>query len=162
MKDKNTPTTAEIADRHRRLMALAMLAIGMMYLSKALIFLFSETPALYLDYFQGIMAGLTLALLSPILIWKVRHRSASERFVYFSKDGFAAQALMFAQKRSWAITFVLLAFLEPLGELFTKYPLEFVLQIVLAIMLCSMSLLFLYKTRSDEGLAIEGGEASHA
>ena len=162
MTDKPSPSTAEIADRHRRYLALAMLAVGTLYLSKAILHLISTGFEFYVDYFQVFLAGITLALIAPIMIWKFRHRSSSERIVYFSKDGFAAQALIFAQKRSWAITFVMLTLMEPMSSIFSAYPVEFSIQLVLGVMLCSMSILYLYKTRPDERYELEGGEASHA
>jgi hypothetical protein len=162
MSDKPSLTIAEIADRHRRYMAYAMLAVGTLYFSKAAVHLIPAHIAHYMDYVQVFLAAITVVLIAPIMIWKITHRSASERIVYFSKDGYAAQAFIFAQKRSWAITFVLLTLLEPLTKILANYPVEFAIQLVLAIMLITMSLLFLYKTRPDEDLAFESGEASHA
>ncbi len=157
MPDNNSQSAAEVADRHRRYMALAMLALAVMYVTKAGVHLVSENMGEYLELFQVGMALITVAFIAPLVIWKIRHRAPSERLEYFDKDGYAAQALIFAQKRSWAITFVLLCFLEPLEQILGKYPVDFVLQLILALMLGTMSMLFLYKTRSTDGLAFEGG-----
>lgn len=162
MTKKTTLSTADIADRHRRYMALAMLTAGLMFLGKVGLYFAPESIKSYMDTFQIGMGIITVAFIVPIMVWKLSHRSSGERFVYFSEDGFAAQALVYAQKRSWAITFVLLAFLEGMAEGLTQYPSEIFLQIGLFVMLVTMSLLFLYKTRKNDGLAFEGGEATHA
>ena len=158
--DQHSP--AEIADRHRRYMALAMLAVSLMFLFKAAAYLVSDELAMPTDIVVVMMAVLTIALIAPIMIWKIRHRSSAERIVYFSKDGFAAQVLSYSQRISWVITFVFLIFLEGLTEILSNYPTEFVLQIVIAVLVGTKSLVYLYKTRSSGGLEFEEGEASHA
>lgn len=153
----NKLSSAEIADRHRQYMAFAMLCVAAMFLTKALIHLVGAEIEMVLDIIQVALALLAVGLLVPIFVWKARHSSRSERLEYFSTDGFAAQALMFAQKRSWAITFILMVMLESLNNTLSRFPYEFSIQIVITVMLASMSLLFLYKTRSEGGLAMDGG-----
>jgi|GEM_PF-5429249 len=162
MEKRHQTSPAEIADRHRRFMALAMLALSFMFLSKALMHLLPEDMAISSDYFQIAAAIITVILVAPITLWKMKHRSSSERLVYFSKDGYAAQALFFAQKMSWAVTFILLICLESLNSVLSRYPTEFALQLLLAVMLASMSLIFLFKTRNNDGLEFGGGATSHA
>ncbi len=143
-------------------MAFGVLAVSFMFLAKAVENLVQSSAGLYVDAFQITMAVTTIGLFVPILIWKARHRSAGERLVYFSEDGYGAQALIFAQKKSWVLTCAFLVVVESITHRLTDVPSEVLLQLVIAVMLGTMSVLFLYKTRSDGDLEFEGGDASHA
>ncbi len=163
MKNKKTQTPADVADRHRQFMAFGMLAVGLIYLSKMTEHLIdSSAVQQYLEIFQVAMALTSLGFFSPALFWKFRHRSTGERYIYFSKDGFAAEALNTAQRASFVLSFLMLAFLESSGKLLNMFPSKFFLELTLATLLITMSVVYLIKTWPENGFELEEGNASHA
>lgn len=158
MTKKTTASIADIADRHRQYMAFGMFAVGLIYLIKAVELIAPAEMELPLEVILVTLAILTIALIAPMFVWKFRLRTAGERIVYFSKDGYAAQALEAAKQVSWVTTFLILALVESMDRLRAVVPEQFFIKIILAIMLCTMSCVFLYKTRSEGSSEFEDGD----
>lgn len=157
MTKKYAPV-ADVADRHKQYMAFGLLAAGIIYLVRAFEQIAPAGMVQAFEILQVTLAILTILCIAPMFIWKIRHRTAGEKIVYFSKDGYAAQALETAQRVSWVITFLVLAFLESMDQLRGEFPEDFFLQIVLAILLCTMSIVFLYKIWSEDSGDLEERE----
>ena len=162
MNRENEPSIADVADRHRQLMAFAMLAMALLYLASAAIHVAGPEAEPYLDVVVVGMAILMLALSVPIVYWKARKLPSRERFVYFSSEGYVAEILGRAHKASWGATLLLLVLLATIADnsYLSELPGEFYMQFVLAVMLGVMSLVFLYlnRTTEEQGVA-EGADA---
>ncbi len=55
-------------------------------------------------------------------------------------------------------TFLILALVESMDRLRAVVPDQFFIKVILAIMLCTMSCVFLYKTRSEDSSELEEGD----
>lgn len=160
MNAPNELPPAEVADRHRRNMALALLAVSAIYGAKAAENLTGTDLKLYFEIVQIAMVVLVIGLFIPVVLWKIRHAASADLVDYFNEDGFAAHALVFAQKRSWILTFFVLTMLEALDRTLSNVPGPVLLEIVLAVMLASVSILFLFKTFTDEEVDQEAGDVA--
>lgn len=153
MPPSGTSTPADVGDRHRHLLAFALLAIGGIHAVSAAAHLTGTTAATYLDWVQVGGAGVAVLLLVPIFAWKLRHRSADMRHLYFSPDGFVAETVRKAQKASWEATFVLVVVLATLDETIAGLglPPEFFLSGIVALMAGVFALVFLVLNRIEAG-----------
>jgi hypothetical protein len=143
MSSSNTLSTADMADRHRQLFALAMLGASLIYLGKAAEHLAPEAMADYLDYATVGLALLVVGSLLPAFVAKFRLPS-DQKLVYFSESGYVAQLLRRAFKASWAATFISFVGLEFVArDNLVDLPAVFFIQAGLFIMLSVMSVTFL-------------------
>ncbi len=150
MIEKNKTSAAELADHHRRLLLLAVLAVSVKYAASAAQHLVGATTGRYLDAVEIGMALLVIAIVLPIVLWKILRLPRGDRHLYFSLDGFVAQSLIRAHKVSWATTFILLALLETMTEnALADIPPVFFLQLVLAVMLAALGGTFFFLNRVD-------------
>lgn len=165
MASRNHQTPADIGDRHRHLLAFALLAIGVGYGASAVSYLLAEPAAAYLDWVQVAGTLIAVALVLPIVLWKLRHRSADLRHLYFSPDGFVAEAVSRAQKASWEATFVVVILAAGLDETIARLglPPAFFLEGIVALMagVFSLSFLFLNRVEGHRG-PDEMEDVSHA
>lgn len=137
-------STADVADRHRLYFALALLAVGLIYLGKAFEPLASEPIQGYLEYAILALAIATIAALAPSVVAKIR-LPRNQKLVYFSEDGYVADLLRSSFKISWGTTFIGLVLLEILLPNFlADYSATFLIRIALFIMLTSMSTTFIF------------------
>lgn len=155
MTDKAQTTTADAADRHRNLLALAMLSMSLMFLIQAVIHVVEPTAGNYLDFLVPGLALLAVGLCIPVASWKLRKLPKGERALYFSPDGFVPEILNRAHKASWSVTLLLLMVLNIIigdkdyeGYLQTL-PTQFFLQLTLGAMLGVMASVFLFLNRGD-------------
>lgn len=154
MPPSGTSTPADVGDRHRHLLAFALLAIGVIHAASAAAHLTGETAAVYLDWVRVGGAGVAVLLLVPIFAWKLRHRSADMRHLYFSPDGFVAETVRKAQKASWEATFVLVILLAALDETIARFglPPEFFLEGIVTLMAGVFAVVFLVLNRVEAGI----------
>lgn len=142
-------STPDIADRHRRHMALAMLTAGLAWAAGAVEPLTGPETARLIEMVQIVMAALTFLLLGPMIVWKLRNRDRDLRHLYHSEDGYVAQTLGRAKNASWVATFVLIAFLSPVAGRFEAVPAEFFLKLTMSGMLVVFAGAFLFLNRND-------------
>lgn len=153
METDDTPTPAEIGDRHRALLSAAFLAIGCGYAAGAAGHLLDHPGVLRWLEIGTTSVGVVLVLWA--MSWKARKlrgRSAS----YLGDEGFVATTVTRAHVASWAATFVTLALLKVFGD-DTDLPTEFFLQVVLAVMLLVHGIVFFALNRPESDDTFEGG-----
>jgi len=159
MSASNQISTPEAFDRHRRLVAVALLAMSVMFGAKAAEHLVGPGPGRYLDYLQLSMAVLMGVILARVVYWKLVKLPKGERHLYFSSDGFVMDSLNRAIRASWSVTFLLLMALEVFtsdDDFTTTLPSEFFLALAIAAMLGVVSSVFFFLNRAD------ADESSHA
>jgi len=139
----------DVADGHRRLVAFALLALGVRYGVSAIAFLTGPDAAPSLELLGDGLALLAVGLVVPIFIWKARHWSHGTRHLYENEQGFVAQTIVQAQTGSWTVTFLALVLIETLDQTLGELSWVFLFDGVLALMLLSFSLTFLYLERSS-------------
>lgn len=160
MDGKPELSTAEIADRHSRLIALVMLLMAVYFGTSAAGFVVGQEAARYLDMVGVATAVLGMGLLLPIMFWKILKLPKEDRPLYFSSDGYVAQTLAQAKNLSWVSTFVLLMFIDPLTkEALQDLPTSFFLKVVLAAMLGVFGGAFFFLNREEEHHDL-GGESN--
>lgn len=151
---RNVGSPADIGDRHRHLLALALLAIGVGFGASAVGHPVDQAAEVYLDWVQIGGTAIAVLLLIPILVWKLRNRSADLRHLYFSSEGFVAETMRKAQKASWEATFVVVMLLTVLDETLARVglPPEFYLEGIVALMTGVFSLTFLILNRVERSV----------
>ncbi len=147
MARSTRPSPADAGDRHRRLLALALLAFGLRYAFSASTELLGAEAAGILYGLEVTMSLTMAALMAPIAIWKIR-MPREEWQLYAGGDGFVEQALQRAQLASWSTTLVLLGFTAAYVERSTTLPARFFLEMILAVMLVVFSITFLLLSRA--------------
>lgn len=148
---RNVGSPADIGDRHRHLLAFALLAIGAGYGASAVGHLAGGSAEVYLDRVQIGGTAIAVLLLVPIFAWKLRNWSADLRHLYFSPEGFVAETMRKAQKASWEATFVVVILLAALDESLARVelPPEFYLEGIAALMACVFGVTFLVLNRVE-------------
>jgi len=148
---RNVGSPADIGDRHRHLLALALLALGVGFGASAVGHPAGQAAEVYLDWVQVGGTALAVLLLSPILAWKLRNRSADLRHLYFSPEGFVAETVRKAQKASWEATFLVVILLAALDETLARLglPPEFYLEGIVALMTGVFGVTFLVLNRVE-------------
>lgn len=149
MASDHAPSIPDVADGHRRLIAFALLALGVRYAVSAAAFLTGPGVASALELLGDGLALLAVGLIVPVLVWKARHRSERDWHLYRDEEGFVAQAIVRAQTASWTLTFLALILTETLDQTLGDLSWVFLFDGVLAVMLLSFSLIFLYLERSS-------------
>ncbi len=152
MTSRSHPSVADVGDRHRRLAALAFLAVGCLYAAAAAEHVLPPPAAQWANGLVITMAVLAVAALAPIFLWKARNLSRSTWSLYQGIDGMGAEVLARARTASWAATFLTLVALEIVAGGRDQLPGEFFLQVGLAVMLASFAAVFLVLDR-DPGEA---------
>lgn len=157
---RNVGSPADIGDRHRHLLAFALLAIGVGFGASAAGHPLEEAAKAYLDWVQ--VGGTVLAVLFivPIFAWKLRNRSADLRHLYFGPEGFVAETFQRAQKASWEATFVVVLLLTVLDETIARVglPPEFYLEGIVALMTGVFGVTFLVLNQVQGSDGPEGVE----
>ncbi len=149
----------DIADRHRRHVALAMLAVALMSAANA-----AETivPLELIRAAKWVQVAAALAMgaaIVPMLWWKLRNRSATLRHLYLNEDGFAAKSLEQAKSISWVVTFVFLSGLPVATRRFDSIPADFFLYLATALMLGVFAGVFLFLTRDSADVPSDSADA---
>lgn len=158
---RTVSSPADIGDRHRHLLALALLAIAVGFGASAVGHPLDEAAEVYLDWVQVGGSAIAVLLVVPIFTWKLRNRSADLRHLYFSPEGFVAETMRKAQKASWESTFVVVILLTVLDETLARVglPPEFYLEGIVALMTGVFGVTFLVLNRverSNDQEAMEG------
>ena len=150
--------TADIADRHRSMLATAALSMSLMFLTRAVTHLVGPPLNNNLRYLVAGFAVLAVCLVAPTVAWKFRILSKlpqGERDAYFSPDGFVNDIFNRAQRVSWTVTFFVLLLLDVVvfdkdsGGYFTTLPPVFYFQFLLALMFGVLASVFLVLNRAD-------------
>ncbi len=144
-------STADVADRHRQLIAFVFFVAAVKYAATAAIQVVSEEVGRYLDCVEVGAVVLMLGLMLPILVWKIVKLPKAERHIYLSTDGYAAQTLVRAQKVSWIVTFILLTLVAGMTDrLLAHVPPSFFVNGTVAVMLVVVSTVFFSLNRADD------------
>lgn len=138
----------DVADRHRRLVAFALLALGLQYALDATTYLVGSSLASRLALIGDGLALLVLALILPIVFWKVRNLSNEDWHLYRGADGFVARTIAQAHAGSWVVTFVVLALVRALDRTLSDVSWVLLFDIILAVMTVSFSTIYLYLDRT--------------
>lgn len=147
MSPEQEPSVADVGDRHRRFMALAVLAVGVMYGVQAVEHLVGPVAAERLDVAVMGLAVAIVGLLVPVFVWKARHLPAGEWHLYRGEGGYVAELLSRAHIASWGVTFVFLVALDLILERLPELPAGFFIQVVVAVMSTSFAITFLVLDR---------------
>lgn len=135
---RHNEQTAEVAERHSRLLLLGVLFLALKYAASASMSVSSGALHQSLDYIELALALAGVGLIIPVCIWKLvklRAMPTSKRILYFAPDSFAVDAINRAQRISWASLFITLIILEIISDKQTRLPAVFYLQVSLAVML---------------------------
>lgn len=141
-------STADLADRHRRYLAYAMLACAFMFGANAAEHVVGPEYVTVAKLTQLVMVGLMFLGVLPTVNWKLRNRDRDLRHIYFDEDGYAARSLDRAKSASWVITFIGLVVLTPFTRELVTAPTPFFLHSTLALMVGVFSVVFLYFDRA--------------
>lgn len=147
MTSPNARSVPDVADGHRRLMAFALLALGTRYLVSASTFLVDPGLASSLELLADGLVLLAVGMIAPIFVWKARNMSRDDWHLYKDDNGFVAQTIARAQTGSWTLTFLVLVLIEPLDQTLGELSWVLLFDLVLAVMLLSFSIIFLYLDR---------------
>jgi len=145
--------TAEMAERHSRLLLLGVLLLAFKYAASAGMSVSGGTVHQALDYIELVLALAAVGLIIPVCIWKLvklRAMPPSKRILYFAPDSFAVDAINRAQRISWASVFFLLIILEIISGKETQLPGVFYLQTSLSVMLGVFAGAFFFIYRESE------------
>lgn len=146
---------ADMGDRHRRFMALALLSMGLMFvLQAAREWIEPGSTRDALRY--GVLGFMVVALgfLAPIVVWKVRNLWGADSGAwdfYRGADGFIADVLARAHIASWTATVLFLVMMTTLDEMLESAPPAFAFQATLAVLLLSFGIAFLVLDRAESG-----------
>jgi len=143
-RDREEPSIPDVADRHRRLIALAMLALGTRYALTASTFFVDPGLASTLGRLGDGFALLAVGLVIPVFLWKARNLSRERLHLYRDDDGFMARTMLQAHAGSWTLAFLVLILVELLDERSAGLPPVFLAELLLAVMLVSFAVIFLY------------------
>lgn len=146
--DVDTDSIPDVADRHRRLIAFAVLALGARYGISASAFLVDAGLASALGLLADGLTLLAVGLIVPVFVWKGRNRSRDDWHLYEDDDGFVARTIARAHAGSWTLTFIVLILTESMDRTLGDLSWVFLFDVVLAVMLLSFSLIFLYLDRA--------------
>lgn len=154
---KQRRSIPDVADAHRRLIAFAVLAIGAKYAVSASSFLIDPGLASSLELLKTALALLAVGLILPVFIWKARNLSRDGWYLYKDDQGFVARTIVQAQTGSWTLTFLVLVLAEALDRTLAGLSWVLLSDVVLAVMLLSFSIIFLYLDWTS-GQGVAGGE----
>lgn len=154
--EADTDSIPDVADRHRRLIAFAVLALGARYGVSASAFLADAGLASSLGLLADGLAFLAVGLVVPVFVWKARNRSRDDWHLYEDDDGFVARTIARAHAGSWTLTFIVLILTESMDRTLGDLSWVFLFDVVLAVMLLSFSLIFLYLDRAPPALGSVG------
>lgn len=144
MSTSRPPTPADLGDRHRRLTVLAMLAAGLGFFCSSFEKLAGSNHAGVLDLLEkGAMLS-AIALLLPMLLWKLR-TPRSDWSLYRGHDGFIAEAVSRAHIASWVTTFFALLGLGFFDRRLREVPPGPILDAVLGVMFTSFAVAFFFQ-----------------
>ena len=138
----------DVADRHRRLLAYALLVMGARYAARAAAHFVDPELALSLGFVADAFALIAVGLIVPIFVWKMRNASRADWHLYRNEDGFVAQTIARAQSASWVATFVVLLLLETVDRLSGTLPTALFFDALLALMSFTFSGAYFYLDRS--------------
>lgn len=154
MSPERDPSIADVGDRHRRLMAFGLLAVGVMYGVQAVEYLVGPPAARGLDLLTVALAVTVLGLIAPIFVWKARFLPRGEWHLYRGEGGYVAEALSRAHIASWATTFLFLLALDLFLDRLPELPRGFFIKVGVFVMATSFAVVFLVLERepgSEEG-----------
>ncbi len=141
-------SVADVADRHRRLLAYALLALGARYAAGAAAHFVHPNLGAPLGYVADALALVAVGLIVPIVVWKMRNASTEDSHLYKNEDGFLAQTIARAQSVSWITTFLVLVLLETVDALSEAAPAGVFFDSLLAVMIFTFSGAYFYLDRS--------------
>ncbi|HKK92401.1 MAG TPA: hypothetical protein VJ925_03165 [Longimicrobiales bacterium] len=147
MNDARTPSVPDVADRHRRMLAWALLFLGARYMTAVAIRRVDPSTAELLGWAEIGFILAAVGFIIPIFVWKARNRSSPDWSLYRDPDGFVAESLVRAQGASWTVLFLTLIVFEYFARRTEWLSPGLVLEAVLATMLVSFSVAFLYLDR---------------
>jgi hypothetical protein len=138
----------DVADRHRRLLAYAVLAVGARYATRVAAYFVGPELASPLGFVADGFALVAVGLIVPIFIWKMRNASRADWHLYKDENGFVARNIARAQSASWVATFLVLVLLEAVGTLSETLPTALFFDALLAMMSFTFSGAYFYLDRS--------------
>ena len=145
------PPLAEMADRRWELLALAVFLMALKYSASAAMAVVEGPWVRYLDWFAAATALSTVAIILWMMSIKLRVASR-QRQRFLKLEGYVAEAIKNAIKRSWGATFVLLVILTEIAEksFANLIPTGFYLQLTVAVMLGVFSVSFFIINRPSD------------
>lgn len=153
------PSVPDVADQHRRLLAYALLALGIRYAVSVAAHFVDANLGSPLGYVADAFALVAVGLIVPIFVWKMRNASDADWHLYKNEDGFVAQTIARAQSASWVATFVVLVALETVDGLSETAPTAVYFDVLLAVMILTFSGAYFYLDRESRGGAAEMSDA---
>lgn len=144
-QDRSVP---DVADRHRRLLAWALLALGVRYAVSVAAHFVGADLVSPLGYVADAFALVAVGLIVPIFVWKMRNASQADWHLYKNEDGFVARTIARAQSASWVATFLVLVGLETVDALSDALPTATFFDLLLAVMILTFSGAYFYLDRS--------------
>lgn len=142
---------ADVADRHRRYFAYAMLFVALVHAAEAAGELAGGDIAPVARIVSIVGAVGVFFFIGRVMLWKARNRSSSVRDLYLDPDGFLADALSRAHAVSWAVTFLFMAMAARLDRTLSGLTGFTLVYIAVALMAATFGATFLWLARDDDG-----------
>lgn len=147
MSVSQSPSVPDVADRHRRLLAYALLALGARYAVGVVAHFVDPAFGSSLGFVADGLALVAVGLVLPIVVWKMRNVSSADWHLYRNEDGFVAQTIARAHTASWVATFLVLVLIETVDSLSEALPAALFFDALLAMMTLTFSGAYFYLDR---------------
>lgn len=148
MSVSQNQSVPDVADRHRRLLAYALLAVGARYAASAAAHFVDPELGSSLGFVADAFTLVAVGLIVPIVVWKMRNTSRADWHLYRNEDGFVAQTIARAQSASWVVTFLVLALFDTVETLSETLPTALFFDALLAMMTFTFSGAYFFLDRS--------------
>lgn len=146
---------ADVADRHRRYFAYAMLFVALVHAAEAAEELLDPDIARVARLVSIAGALGVFFFIGRVLLWKARNLSSSMRDLYLDPDGFLADALSRAHAISWGVTFLFMAMVARLDRTLSGLTGVTLVYIAVALMTATFGASFLWLARDRDGESAE-------
>lgn len=149
-------STADHVDIHKRLMALAVFLLSLIYAGGAIKYIVDDEVVSYLRILMKGVVGLLFVVIVVLIYWKVSFIPRNQRHFFSFPDSYVMQAISRACMISWFLTFILLSLIRTtISSDSSTFPTNFYIDLTLSFMLALFSVTFFFFFRTDKEEEIE-------
>jgi len=148
--NKSRQFNPEQLDRNMYIVAFAVFLIALKYIVSASMTIAGPELNKTLDVIELVLALSGAAAILFVLGWKFRQLDASQRKKYFNTESYVVNIFNVATMKAFGVLFLILALGEPFIKKYGQaLPTQFYINMILAIMLVSLSTVFFYKLKNE-------------
>ena len=137
-------SVAEMADKHLKILAIAVFFMAIKYaVSAAMIFISEEFKGV-VNVLELVVQVIAAVLILYIMFWKFRLLTREQRKKFFDSESYVVSVFNLAMQKALGITFVVLIILEAISRK-SGLPADFFLNTIISLMLGVLSVVFFYK-----------------